>query len=211
MSDPSQLDPEAAQLARLRAHAKRELRSRMRSVRAVLPLSAVRERSAAAMAQLRALPEIAAARVIVGFSAIQRELDPASLLAEARAQGKRVGLPRVIESDDPAEPPALALHEVASEAELVEGAFGILEPAASAPLLAAADVSVVLVPGLAFDVDGHRIGYGRAFYDRLLPSMPQAFRIGIAYDFQLVPELPREPHDIAMQCVVSDKKVLRIG
>lgn len=182
----------------------------MRSVRAVLPPSAVRERSEAAMARLRALPEIVAARVIVGFSAIQRELDLASLLAEARAQGKRVGLPRVIESEDPAAPPTLALHEVASESELVEGAFGIREPAESAPLLAAGDVSVVLVPGLAFDIVGHRIGYGRAFYDRLLPTMPQAFRIGVAYDFQLVPELPSEPHDVAMQCVVSDKKVLRM-
>jgi 5-formyltetrahydrofolate cyclo-ligase len=210
VSDPSQLDPETAQLARLRAHAKRELRSRMRSIRAVLPLRAVRERSAAAMAQLRALPELAAARVVVGFSAIQRELDPASLLAEARAQGKRVGLPRVVESDDPAAPPTLSLHEVADTAELSSGAFGILEPAAGSPLLAAAEVDLVLVPGLAFDVHGHRIGYGRAFYDHLLPSMPRAFRVGVAYDFQLVPELPSEPHDIPMHCVVSDKKVLRV-
>ena len=82
MSDPSQLDPEAAQLARLRAHAKRELRSRMRSVRGVLPASSVRERSAAAIARLRELPELAAARVIVGFSAIQRELDLAARILE---------------------------------------------------------------------------------------------------------------------------------
>jgi 5-formyltetrahydrofolate cyclo-ligase len=85
----------------------------------------------------------------------------------------------------------------------------VAEPAGTAPQINPAEVDVILVPGLAFDERGHRIGYGRAFYDRLLPSMPQAFRVGLAYDFQLVMELPNDPHDIPMHCVISDKRCVR--
>jgi 5-formyltetrahydrofolate cyclo-ligase len=183
--------------------AKRELRSRMRSLRAVMPASAREERSRAAAERVRALPEFERASVVVGFSAIQGEIDPAQLLAAARDAGKTVGLPRV-------EDERLVLHVVGDVSELEEGAFGVLEPAASAPLLEPGSIDLVIVPGLAFDVRGHRIGYGRAFYDRLLPGMTRAFRVGLAYDFQVLMELPIGPHDVPLHAVVSDKQVLRV-
>lgn len=201
------LGTDPARLAQLRQHAKRELRARMRSVRGVLPRSACAERSARAIARLWELPELAAAQTIVGFSAIQRELDLAQLLADARAQGKRVGLPRVVNVEDA--PPRLELFATGEE-ELVEGAFGVLEPGPGAASIEFERVAVILVPGLAFDPRGHRIGYGRAFYDRLLPSLPNAFRIGVGYDFQLVAELPVDDHDVPLHCVVSDARVLRV-
>lgn len=200
MQDPEH-DPKA--VAYLREHAKRELRSRMRSVRALLPASARAERSRAATQRVIELTEFVGAQTIVAFSAIQKETDPAELLAAARASGKRVGLPRVVEE-------LLALHEFRDVSELQEGAFGVLEPSASAPVIAPADVDLVIVPGLAFDVRGHRLGYGRAFYDRLLPSMTKAFRLGFAYDFQLVMELPNDAHDIPMHAIATDQQVLRV-
>jgi 5-formyltetrahydrofolate cyclo-ligase len=212
MNDRAQDDPDApnnqarhdAQLPYLREHAKRELRARMRSVRGVLPQSARDERSAAAIARALQLPELSAARTIVGFCAIQKEVDPAALLEQLRAQGKRTGLPRVVGEQ-------LQLHAYADASELVPGSFAVNEPPETAPRIDPADVDVVLVPGLAFDERGHRLGYGRAFYDRLLPSMPRAFRVGIAYDFQLVMELPNDAHDIPMHCLISDKRCLRFG
>lgn len=199
MQDPEH-DPKA--VAYLREHAKRELRSRMRSVRALVPASARAERARAATLRVLDLAEYVGAQTIVGFSAIQKEIDPAELLAGARASGKRVGLPRVVGD-------LLELHEFRDVSELEEGSFGVLEPAASAPVIAAADVDLVVVPGLAFDARGHRLGYGRAFYDRLLPGMPKAFRLGFAYDFQVVMELPDDAHDIPMHAVVTDLRVLR--
>lgn len=190
-------------LAHLRQVAKRELRTRLRAVRAVLPQEARQTRSAAAVARVLELPEFGRAQTILGFSAIQKELDPAALLQHAREQGKCVALPRVVED-------RLELHAVASVSELEAGAFGVLEPSASAPRVAAHEVELAIVPGLAFDARGHRIGYGRAFYDRLLPALTRAFTVGMAYDFQLLVELPNDPHDIPVHCVVSDARCLRV-
>lgn len=201
MQDPEH-DPKA--VAYLREHAKRELRARMRSVRAVLPASAREERSRAAAERVRELAEYVAAQTIIGFSAIQKEVDPAELLASARESGKRIGLPRVVGD-------LLELHEFRDLSELREGAFGVLEPAASAPVILPSEVDLVIVPGLAFDARGHRLGYGRGFYDRLLPQMPKAFRLGFAYDFQVVMELPDDAHDIPMHAVATDQRVLRVG
>jgi 5-formyltetrahydrofolate cyclo-ligase len=192
-----------ASLRHLRFVAKRELRKRMRDLRRLLPQSACEKRTAAATARLIELPELLHARTILGFCAIHKELDPAGVLAWAERKGKRIALPRV-------EGERLDIHLHHQGAPLDEGAFGTLEPLSSAPRIEASEVDVVLVPGLAFDGQGQRIGYGQAFYDRLLPSMPQAFRIGIAYDFQLLAELPAEAHDVPMHCVISDARTLRV-
>jgi 5-formyltetrahydrofolate cyclo-ligase len=204
MPDPRDpKDEEQAARAFFGAHAKRELRTRMRSLRAVLPAAAAGERSRAATKRVLELPEYAAAKTIVAFSAIQKEADPAEILSSARASGKRVGLPRVVDE-------LLELHEFGDVSELEEGAFGVLEPSATARVITPAEVDLVIVPGLAFDPRGHRLGYGRAFYDRLLPHMPQAFRVGFAYDFQVMMELPNDPHDVPMHAVVTDQRMLRV-
>jgi len=194
---------DAARLAHFRGVAKRELRTRMRSVRAVLPKSAIAARSNAVCQRLETLPEFARAQVIVGFSAIRKEVDLSAVLERARQLGKQTGLPKVIGEQ-------LELRVTNSQYPLVEGSFGILEPSDIAPLIEPASVDLVLVPGLAFDANGHRIGYGRGHYDRVLPSLANAFRVGVAYDFQLLAELPAEPHDIALHCVVTDTRCLRI-
>ena len=194
---------EAAMLARLRVVAKRELRARMQAVRKVIPIEACAERSARANARVIELAEFARARVIVGYSAIRKELDPSELLAEAVRRGKRVGLPRV-------DGELLSLHEYRPGDELEESGWGILEPLSAAPVIAPESVELVVVPALALDGAGYRIGYGRGFYDRLLPLMASAFRVGVGYDFQLVPEIPHEAHDVVMHCVISDMRTLRI-
>jgi 5-formyltetrahydrofolate cyclo-ligase len=88
---------------------------------------------------------------VLGFSAIQKELDPQALLQSARAAGKRVGLPRV-------DGERLELHQVDDPADLVQGAFGVAEPKQTAPRIAPQEVDLVLVPGLAFDRSARRAG-----------------------------------------------------
>ena len=91
-----------------------------------------------------------------------------------------------------------------SDADLRRGPMNILEPA-EADIVAPAEVEVWIVPGLAFTKDGKRLGYGGGWYDRLLASASKSARkIGVAHGFQIVDDLPNEPHDIRMDGVVTD-------
>ncbi len=86
---------------------------------------------------------------------------------------------------------------------LLPGAHGILEPHADTPEIPLSEIDAFICPGLAFDRSGHRLGRGRGFYDRLLAqSRPDAFKIGICFPFQIVPDTFAEPHDIKMDAVI---------
>ena len=181
--------------------------------RAALPALERSERAAAATARLLALPELAevAGRTIAGYVAGQGELDPAAVLERAGARGCKVALPRVSR-----EAPRLRFHEVAPGAALAatSGPFGLREPDAAAPELPIGDLDVVIVPGVAFDAEGRRLGFGGGYYDGALamaragaPGRPTL--IGIAYDFQIVDDCPAGAGDVPVDLVVTDARVLR--
>jgi 5-formyltetrahydrofolate cyclo-ligase len=90
-----------------------------------------------------------------------------------------------------------------SERHLRRGPMNILEPA-EAELVEPSDIAVWIVPGLVFTQDGKRIGYGGGWYDRLLAGAKSSVKIGVAHEFQIVDDLPHEPHDIQLTCVVTD-------
>lgn len=188
----------------LRARAKQELRTRLRSVRRVLPDAACAARSQAICARVLDLPAFAQARVVVGYAAFRKEADPAAVLRAAERQGKRVGLPRIASHG------GLDLHAHADGAALEESGYGMLEPLAEAPRIAPEEVDLVLVPALAVDARGHRIGYGRGFYDRLLPTLARAYKVAIVYDFQLLAETPDTAGDARVDCVVTDARTLEV-
>lgn len=189
----------------LRARAKEALRGRMRGVRRILPPEACAARSRALCERVLALPELAAARVVVGYVAARKEADPAAVLDAARRAHQITGLVRVLPDNE------LALVRCDSDTVLVENEYGILEPGPDAPLLDPQSVDVILVPALAADASGHRIGSGMGYYDRLLPRLPpSAFKIALVYDFQLLAESPALEHDAKVDCVVSDERVLRV-
>jgi 5-formyltetrahydrofolate cyclo-ligase len=177
-----------------------------------------RARAAAAVAgRLAALPELRAATdgqaVLAGFVAIRRELDPEIALAQARARGGRLAWPRV----DDGGSPRLRFH-LAARAELRPGRFGIPEPDASSPEVPASEIAVVIVPGLAFDSTGHRLGFGGGYYDEVLhdedggsgrlATRPR-FVIGVGYDFQVVDACPAGERDARVDCIVTDARVIR--
>jgi 5-formyltetrahydrofolate cyclo-ligase len=76
--------------------------------------------------------------------------------------------------------------------------------------VAHAQVDLVLVPALAFDARGYRLGYGKGFYDRLLPQLARAERVGLAFELSLLPQLPNEDHDVAVHRVVTEKRVIEL-
>ena len=125
------------------------------------------------------------------------EVDVRPLIQEAYRNGKCVLLP-VCKGDD------LELHLYEGEESLAHGAFGIMEP--TGPLFAPEnypDIQLALVPGMAFDRVGHRLGRGRGYYDRLLPQLAAARLQGICFPFQLLDEVPSDTHDIAVHEVVA--------
>ena len=189
--------------------------------------------SAAATARLQALPEVVAASragdTVAGYVAIadQGEIDPAPALAAVHARGARVALPRIAGTSGrtpdgasgaaPVAAPAsprLRFHAVppGDEAALAPGRFGLREPLPSSPEIGLENIAVMILPGLAFDRQGRRLGYGGGYYDEAagrLRAEGRGFLVGLAYDFQLVERCPADASDVAVDCVVTDREVVR--
>ena len=125
------------------------------------------------------------------------EVDVRPLIADAYRNGKRVLLPVCVGDD-------LELHLYEGEDSLSPGAFGIMEP--QGPLFPVEDypeIQLALIPGIAFDRAGHRLGRGRGYYDRLLPQLSAARLHGICFPFQLQEHVPTDAHDIAVHEVIG--------
>ena len=184
---PSQSDPGVTKAA-LRA----EMRRRAR-------LMTPAERDAASRklcARLLADPGWERARRVGLFVPLPTEPDVQGLRVAAEASGREVALPRWNSGRGSYEFALLAGEPP------VTGQFGIAEPGPGCPAIAANQLDLILVPGLAFTPDGRRLGRGRGFFDRLLADVAGG-RIGVAFDWQLVEELPTEAHDIRVDCVVT--------
>jgi 5-formyltetrahydrofolate cyclo-ligase len=190
----------------LRARVKAELRKRMRGLRRAMPASACAERSARIVDRLATLEPLSRARTVALFQPMEdrHEVDLRPLGARLLERGVRVAYPA-------AEPEtrALTFRFVARPEDLEIGAFGIVEPTLSCPEAAPGDLAAIVVPALAVDPRGHRIGYGAGFYDRALPRFaPPALTVVVAFDFQLLAEIPQTPLDIASNWVITDARTL---
>ena len=140
---------------------------------------------------------------ILFYASLPSELDLSPLLREALAKGKTVALPRFVE-----ETGLYAAFQITDTGEgLTPGTFGVPEPSAGAPSLALNQLDLALVPGIAFDKDGRRLGRGKGFYDRLLAAVPGA-KCGVAFDCQVVSEIPVESHDVLMNFVLTPTRWL---
>ena len=142
----------------------------------------------------RLRPLLGDAKVILAYHSLPDEVDTHALLDELVAAGKTVLLPKVL--DDA----TMELRRYTGRASLCEGAFHIMEPIGET-FTAVDQIDLALIPGLAFDAQGHRLGRGKGYYDRFL----SAFRgktIGVCFDFQKVAEVPVDAHDVAVDRVV---------
>jgi 5-formyltetrahydrofolate cyclo-ligase len=186
------------------ARDKSRLRLRARAARrAVTP--ELRAAAAEAIAsRVLALPEFAEVRAVLLYGATPEEADPSPIEIALRARGVRIAYPRV------AGPNRLTLHWVDDPTALAGGAFGLLEPAPDASLAAADDLDAVVVPGVAFDERGFRLGFGGGYYDVLLGHWAgHVPTVGIAYDEQIVNACPAEAHDRAVDVVVTPTRTIR--
>jgi 5-formyltetrahydrofolate cyclo-ligase len=138
-------------------------------------------------------------QVISGFWPIRSEVDIRPLMARLRDRGARLCLPAIIDKK------TIVFRELVPGAPIIETGFGTTGPAGDAPVL---DPDIMLVPLSAFDRTGHRIGYGAGYYDRAIEHlrlkghMPRL--IGIAFDCQEVASVPAEPHDVALDALLTE-------
>lgn len=188
----------------LRARVKAELRKRMRSLRKALPASACAERSARIVERLANLEPLVQARAVCLFWPIEdrHEVDLRGLDARLRARGVRIAYPGM----DP-DTGAMTFRFVADAEAMVEHGFGFREPSPEAPEGPATGLDVIVVPALAIDPRGHRIGYGAGYYDRVLPHFaPPAVTVAVAFDFQLVAETPNSALDVPVGWIATDAR-----
>jgi 5-formyltetrahydrofolate cyclo-ligase len=183
---------------------KRSLRSQLLAQRRSLSQESWCASSRAAQENLLSLDEYAGADCIALYAPIHNEIDTELLLTAAVQSGKRVLYPVVCGHE-------MVFRCVERREELLKGAFGILEPCPTGADHHADEADLIVVPGVAFDLTGHRIGYGKGFYDRFLhhPNC-SAHLVGLCHDFQVEEErIPFDPHDIPMEIIVSDKRIIR--
>jgi 5-formyltetrahydrofolate cyclo-ligase len=192
------------------ADEKRALRERLLASRARLAAS---ERDAAARAaaeRLASWPAWARARTVALYAPLGAEMDTAELARRAVAARKRVAWPRLPgEAPGAASAPRAMAFAACAPEELVAGPLGTREPPPGAPRVDPSDLDLVVVPGVAFDEACRRLGRGRGSYDATLAALPPATAtVGLAFDFQVVPSVPSEPHDARLHAVVTERRVL---
>lgn len=142
------------------------------------------------------------ARTVLMYYSINREVETISIIKELLQQGKKVALPVCTVDLN------LEACMIGSLEELVPRKFGIMEPKDGVLLSNTAVLDLVVVPGLALDQRGYRIGHGAGYYDRFLAKVNRTFKLGLAYDFQVLEEIPADPYDIPMDGLLTPEKFL---
>ena len=184
---------------------KAEHRARARAaLRALAP-----EARAAAEARIAArvwqVPEVAAARTLLVYASLPEEVATDAIADEARRRGIVLVYPRCLEDR------TMALHAVDSADALRPGRFGIREPDADAcPITDIQDVDAALIPGLAWDRAGHRLGRGAGYYDRMLADARwRGFRCGLFFAAQETESVPRDAWDVRLDAIITDREIVR--
>jgi 5-formyltetrahydrofolate cyclo-ligase len=185
--------------------AKLALRRQLLARRDALPPDVRSAASEAIVKRITALPEFRAATAVLLTLAFRSEWNTLALVRAALAAGKTVAVPRV-----DVEARMLELHALSDpEREIVAGHMGIPEPLPESPRVPRDAIDFVLVPGVAFDLAGRRLGYGGGYYDRLLPLLsPHLARVAGAFELQVVYRVPAAPHDIGVDTIVTESRTL---
>jgi 5-formyltetrahydrofolate cyclo-ligase len=181
--------------------AKEALRRQIRAALKKIPPAARASASAQVCALLKEWDIWRNAASVLLFAPMPVELDIWPLLAEALAAGKTVALPRF----NPSGKNFVAGRVQNLPSDIVSGAFGIREPGPNCPELPFNQFALILVPGLAFDWRGRRLGRGKGFYDRFLAEV-RGVKCGVAFDEQIVSEVPAEPGDVQLDCVLAPSR-----
>ncbi len=183
---------------------KTQLRQAALESRRAIPRTRNAELSARVEENLFAQREFGEAALVASYVAMADEVQTAPILTRAISSGKRVAVPLV---DVPSG--RLLFFEIGDLSELSPGHFGVLEPRSNGRQVGLDETDCVLVPLLAWDRRGHRIGYGRGYFDRALKDRGDSVAIGLAFESQYVPHIPDQPSDVRLDMVVTEDGAVR--
>ena len=156
--------------------------------------ASITQASADVLSRLEAHPVFRTAHTLLLYYSLPDEVNTHDFIRKWSAH-KQILLPVVIGDD-------LELRHYTGPADLKKGAYGIEEPVGE-PFTDYDSIDLAIIPGVAFDTHGNRLGRGKGYYDRLLPRLPHTYKIGICFPFQLVEEVPTEAQDVRMDEVLS--------
>ena len=179
-------------------------RRRIRESLRAFPAEARRAASRPLREMLQAQPIWSQAHRLFCFAPLADEPDITGIISDALRANKTVALPRYDPTSD-----RYSAAQISSLSQCISGQFGALEPAAGCPAVLLNQLDLVLVPGVAFDFAGRRLGRGKGFYDRLLAEV-RGHKCGVAFDEQIVAELPEETHDVRVDSIVTPTRWISI-
>lgn len=185
---------------------KNELRKKYLALRRDIKAEQKHDLDAAICRKITSTASYRYSDILLVYSALEDEVSLNELVFDALRQGKRVAFPRCIPNSF-----SMEFHFVESIDQLEKGSYSISEPPKDAPIWIPNDgeKALCIIPGVVFDRHGHRIGYGKGYYDRYLCDK-NIQRIGVAYSCLVVDELPHGRYDLAMDLVVSEKQMISI-
>lgn len=175
---------------------KQELRKQIRERKKAADPQWLEAQSLQICQRVTELAQWKAASIVLLYHALPDEVNTETLLEAALKDGKVVLLPVVVGDE-------LELRHYASPADLQVGSYGILEPTGEL-FTALHTIDLAVIPGMSFDTEGHRLGRGKGYYDRLLCQCPSLYKVGICFDFQMVNNVPSEPHDFPMDVALTN-------
>ncbi len=186
---------------------KGEIRKAVLQKRDAIPAAIKREKDALVREQVLSIPEFISAKTVVFYASFRSEVGTRTLMEESLVREKRVVLPKVNTAMH-----TLILFEVKNMDELTPGYMGIPEPRQmDERSVGIDDADLVVIPGAGFDFAGNRLGYGAGYYDSLLSQRTKTIPvIALAYEEQMVDSIPAEKHDVKVDMIVTDKRVIRI-
>ena len=179
---------------------KNQLKQSILEKRDSLPKEEIIEKSIQIQNNLFNLEQYKQSKTVMFFVSFNSEVNTHNMIKEA-LKNKTVVIPKV-ESHE-IEPSVI----IDFDNLVTSGRFGILEPI-EAMKIAYKNIDFVLVPGIVFDKEGHRIGYGFGYYDKFLKKVPKSVKIGLAFDFQVVDKIPSKMHDVPVDLIVTEKSVI---
>lgn len=176
---------------------KQELRRQIRAAKKAVPFCEKLQRSLAIMRQVEEMPEFIAADTVLLYWSMEDEVQTQDFVRKWY-QKKQILLP-CVDGDD------LILRQFTGMDCMKSGEqFGIGEPCGEA-YTTLEKIDMIIVPGVAFDRQDNRMGRGRGFYDRMLKSTPNAYKVGVAFNFQVLDSIPTEPFDVPMDKIISEE------
>jgi 5-formyltetrahydrofolate cyclo-ligase len=170
-----------------------------------LTLREIEEKSNNIFERLTKTSEYKNAKTVMLYVSKGNEVKTANIIHDALKEKETVCVPKT----DKERHTLHAIKITNPYIELYKGHFGIHEPLfEQKKVVPLHEVDIVVIPGIAFDLNGHRLGWGKGYYDRFLEKHKTIHKIGLAYEFQLLPGLPKDKHDVPVTMVVTEKRVL---